>query len=67
MTRRGAFVQFAIGRFFLEKIFSGLFEGAVIGLKKRKTFLQKGIDKRGGAWYNTEEKEAEQPFSPDRH
>ena len=40
--------------------------GALNKMKKEKIILRKGIDKRGWVWYNTEEKEVEQPFSPDR-
>jgi hypothetical protein len=51
-----------------EKSFSrvGRRSGVAWGVKKRKTFLRKGIDKCDGVCYNTEEKEVELPFSPDR-
>jgi hypothetical protein len=35
--------------------------------EKNKNIFRKGIDKPAKACYNTEEKEAEQPFSPCRH
>ena len=35
--------------------------------KKEKIIFQKSIDKRAKVWYNAEEKEEEQPFSPGRH
>ena len=37
------------------------------GVKKVEKIYRKGIDKRATVWYNTEEKEVEQPFSPGRH